>query len=132
MSQQNVEAGLRAMDALNRRDLDAFLSIMDPDVDGVPRTLALEGGRYHGHDGMRTWLEGLFAVFPDFTAQVVKVRDLGERTLTNLHLRGHGAGSATPLDEMVWQVAWWRNGKCLSWETFQSHTEALAAVGLSE
>jgi len=32
MSQENVELSRRAVDAFNRRDLDAFLALMDPDA----------------------------------------------------------------------------------------------------
>ena len=32
MSQENVEVARQAYDAVNRRDLDAFLELMDPEV----------------------------------------------------------------------------------------------------
>jgi ketosteroid isomerase-like protein len=50
MSQENVELALRAYDAFNRRDWDAFVALMDEDVEIVTRIAAIEGGR-HGHDG---------------------------------------------------------------------------------
>jgi hypothetical protein len=33
MSEENVELAYQAVDALNRRDLDAFLSLCDPDLE---------------------------------------------------------------------------------------------------
>ena len=33
MSQENVESALRAFDAFNRRDLDAYLELLDPAVE---------------------------------------------------------------------------------------------------
>src|SRR6185295_7605734 len=81
MSQENVELGYQTMDAFNRRDLDAFLALMDHDVETVPRTTALEGENYRGHDGVRRWWNQLLAVFPDFRIEVVdEVRDLGDLT----------------------------------------------------
>jgi ketosteroid isomerase-like protein len=43
MSQENVELTYRTFDALNRRDLDAYLALTDEDVEFVPRTSAIEG-----------------------------------------------------------------------------------------
>jgi len=36
MSQENVELHYRSIDAVNRRDLAAFLALMDRDVEAVP------------------------------------------------------------------------------------------------
>jgi hypothetical protein len=47
MSQDNVELALRAYDAFNRRDWDAFVALMDDDVEIVTRIAAIEGGRLH-------------------------------------------------------------------------------------
>ena len=52
MSQENVELAYRVVDAFNRRDLDAYLAVMDDDVEIVSLLAAMEGG-YHGHDGLR-------------------------------------------------------------------------------
>jgi ketosteroid isomerase-like protein len=92
MSQENVELAHRAFDALNRRDLGAFLALMDDDVEAVPRLVAMEGG-YHGHDGIRRWWQNLLDAFPDYSVEIVEVRDLGDLTFIALRNRGHGAGS---------------------------------------
>lgn len=131
MSQENVELVYRAFDAFNRRDLDANLALMDDDVESLPRAVAMEGS-YHGHEGTRRWWEDLLDVFPDFTVQVVEVRDLGDVTLAALRVLGHGAGSDTPTEEAIWHVARWRRGKCIWWRTFSTSDEALEAAGLRE
>jgi hypothetical protein len=43
MSRENVELAYRAIDAFNRRDLGGFLSLMDDDVEGFSRIVAIEG-----------------------------------------------------------------------------------------
>jgi hypothetical protein len=63
MSQQNLEAFKRGVSAFNRRDLAAWLELFDPDVEGVPLLVAVEGG-YHGHTGMRRWWGNLLDVSP--------------------------------------------------------------------
>ena len=44
MSEENVERGYMAIDAFNRRDLDAFLAVCDEEVESVSRIAAIEGG----------------------------------------------------------------------------------------
>jgi ketosteroid isomerase-like protein len=80
MSQENVGMVYQAIDAFNRRDLDGFLALMDPDVEFTPYEVAVQGGRpYRGHDGVRTWWEESFAVLPDLRAEIDEVRDGGDR-----------------------------------------------------
>jgi ketosteroid isomerase-like protein len=131
MSQENVELHHRCIDAFNRRDLNALLALMDDDVEAVSRLVAIEG-TLKGHDGIRRWWKSWFDVWPDYNIEVVEVRDLGDGTLATLHALGHGAGSDVPFEDMAWQLARWRRGKCVLWRVFNDRAEALEAVGLSE
>ena len=131
MSQENVERTYRAMDAVNRRDLDTLLALADDDVEAVPAAVAVDGG-YQGHEGMRRWWKNWLDVFPDWSIEVVEVRDLGDLTVATLGFRAHGAGSDIPLDQTMWQVVRWERGKYVWWRSFDTRAEALKAVGLSE
>jgi hypothetical protein len=86
MSQENVELVHRAVDAFNRRDLDAFLALSDAAAEVRSLVVAMEGV-YHGHEGVRRWWQELFAASPDFSLEVVEVRDLGDVTLTKMQAR---------------------------------------------
>jgi ketosteroid isomerase-like protein len=130
MSQQNVELYHRCVDAFNRRDLDAFLALMDDEVEAVSRLAAIEGG-LRGHDGIRRWWASWFDVWPDYRLDVVEVRDLGDATLAMLRALGHGAGSDVPFEDNPWQLARWRGGKCVLWRVFNTRDEAFKAVGLN-
>ena len=131
MSQENVELHQEVFDAVNRRDLDALLTLMDDNVESVSRIVAVEGG-LHGHDGVRRWWQNVFEVIPDYNLEVLEVRDVGELTVAALRTSGHGAGSDIPVGENVWHTARWRSGRCVWWSTFYTRAEALEAVGLSE
>ena len=131
MSQENVEITRRAFQAFDDRDLEALLALLDDDVEAFPILAGMEGG-YHGHDGIRRWWAGLLGTFPDFRAEVVEVRDLGDLTLAVLHMRGHGVGSNTPVDAGAWHVSRFRHGKCFGWRVYTSEREALEALGLSQ
>jgi ketosteroid isomerase-like protein len=133
MSEENVERVHRVYDAFNRRDLDDFLASMDPDIELTARFMELEGDPYYrGHDGVREWWRTLLAVFPDFSAEVLEVRDFGDSVLIALRVRGHGADSGVPIDEVLWQASKVRNGRVTWARNFGREADALEAAGLAE
>jgi ketosteroid isomerase-like protein len=133
MSQENVERAYRAFDAINRRDLDAFVGLMDPEVKFTTRFIVMAGDPYYrGHDGIREWWEDLLGIFPDFSVETLEVRDLGDLVIGAVHVRGHGVDSDAPFEETLWGAVEWRNGKVVWWQTFWDEAEALEAVGLRE
>ena len=131
MSQENVEVAHRTVEAFNRRDLDAFLALMDEEVEAVPRLASMEG-KYRGYAGIRRWWESLFQGLPDFTIEVVELRDLGDLTVSVLRFRAHGAASGTPIEQRFWLVSKWRDRKVIWWQTFRDEAEAVKVVGLKE
>ncbi len=137
MSQENVrdnvELHRRANEAFNRRDMDDFLRLADPDVEFTPFERAVEGlGPYRGHAGIRAWWEDIFAAMVDVRAELDEVRDLGEMTLAHGRLRGTGAASGAHFDRHIWQACKWRDGRCFWWCVFEREAEALQALGLGE
>jgi ketosteroid isomerase-like protein len=131
MSQENVELVKAAYEAFNRRDLDTMLALAHDEVVVESRLVAIEGG-YRGLEGVRRWWTNMLDVLPDYKVEAEEVRDLGDVTLARIRARGHGADSATPLEETVWQAVRWQDGKYVWWRTFQREAEALEAAGLSE
>jgi ketosteroid isomerase-like protein len=132
MSQENVELVHQTVDAFNRRDLDAFLALMDPGVEFTPHVVVMEGG-YQGHDGVRRWWQDLLEVFPGWQVEAVEVRDLGNLTLAELRIGGHGGESGTPVNQMLWQLAEWSvDSTAVRVSHHANETEALEAAGLSE
>jgi hypothetical protein len=131
MSQENVELHYRSIDAVNRRDLDAFLALTDEEVEAVSRIVAVEGG-LHGHDGIRRWWEEWFSAFPDYEIAIDGIRDLGDVTIAAMRAVAHGAGSEVPLQDTIWLACRWRQGKCVWWRVSYTQEEALEAAGLSE
>jgi ketosteroid isomerase-like protein len=133
MSRENVELTYQAANALNRRDLDAFLALSDPDLEFHSRLVELEGGEpYRGHDGIQSWWENVLRVFPDFSTEIEQVRDLGDVTVTRARLSGHGTESDAPWEQTQWHVVEWRHKKSIRWRIFMSEAEALKAAGLRE
>lgn len=128
MAEANVELAGRCFDAVNRRDLEGLLALMDEEVEVYSRIVAMEGG-LRGHEGVRRWWQNWFDAFPDYAIEVVEVRDLGEVTLAELRAVGHGAGSEVPFRDEIWHAGRWRGGKCVWWRVFYSRQEAIEAIG---
>ena len=131
MSKQNVELHQRSIDAVNDRDLSAFLALMDDDVEAVSRIAAVEGG-LHGHEGIRRWWDEWLGAFPDYEIEVDEIRDLGDVTVASMRAVGHGAGSNVPFEDNIWLATRWRRGRCIWWRVLYSWDEALEAAGVSE
>jgi ketosteroid isomerase-like protein len=140
MSRENVEVVRRAFEAFNRTyaagitDLSEFLDFLDPDVEWVPIMAILEGTTYHGHEGMRQWIEDVKRDWVAFEPRPEQFRDLGDdRVLVLGAWRAQGRGGDVLLD--IPQAAWLiqiRNGKVVRLQTFTERKKALEAVGLSE
>ena len=131
MSKENIELAYRAFDAINRRDLGAFLALMDDDVEVVSRIVFMGSG-FHGHDGISRWWENWFSVFPDYNIEVVDAGALGDRIVAALRALSNGAGSDVPFEDTMWLASRWRRGKCVWWRTFYTRDDALEAAGLSD
>ena len=66
-----VEPAPLRIDDFNRRDLDAYLALIDPDVEFTPYEVSVQGGDPdRGHDGVRNWWRDSFAVLSDLRAEV--------------------------------------------------------------
>ena len=126
-----MELHYRSIDAFNRRDLEAFLTLMDKDVEAVSRIVAVEGG-LHGHDGIRQWWDNWLEIFPDYKLEVVGMRDLGDATIATFSAVGHGAGSELPFEDNAWLACRWRHGKCIWWQVFRAEADAREAAELAE
>jgi ketosteroid isomerase-like protein len=131
MSQEDVQVVRGTFEAFQRRDLDAFLTAMDPEVEFRSLVLEVEGV-YHGHEGIRAWWESVLAVFPDWCPQVEDARELGDRVLVRVRAEGSGTGSGIVQERDIWQVADVRDGRVRSSAFFRTELEALEAVGLQQ
>jgi hypothetical protein len=131
MSQENVALTRRAFDALNRRDWDGFLALMHEEVEAGSRQVAIEGG-YHAHQGLRRWWTDLFDAFPNYSAQVEELRDLGDVTVARVCGRGQSAHGDAPVVDQFWVSSRWLDGRCVWWRSCSTEREALEAAGLRE
>jgi ketosteroid isomerase-like protein len=135
MSQENLDTFSRGTDAFNRRDFDAWLAELDPEVEwqsALPILLTAGGGVYRGHEDLREMLREIGDTLDELTVEYSEIRDLGDRVLAigQLHTRGNLSGAATESPFAV--VSDFKNGKTIRVRTYLDPQEALEAAGLQE
>ena len=133
MSQENVEVVKALMDAVNRRDIDAFAGVTTSDFEWFPVFAArVEGDVYRGREGIEAFLGEVDETWEEFRPMPEEYRDLGNRVLGLGRLKTRGRGSGVPTDEPWGGVYDVRGGKISRIRTYLDHDEELRAAGLSE
>jgi ketosteroid isomerase-like protein len=135
MSQENVEAFKRFADANNRRDVEALLAELDPEVEWQSAVLGSLGGEatvHRGHDGVREMLRDLYEAFSEFQVQFSEIRDLGDRIVAIGRWITRGEESGVETTPPLASVVDFRNGKAIRVRSYLDPEQALADAGLRE
>ena len=135
MSQENMEKFKVGLEAWNRRDIDALLKVLDPEVEWHPTLPVLLGGEgavYRGHDGARRWLRDQTETFAHVHIEVRRIEDLGDRILSTGRLTARGRASGASIESPHAVLVDMKNGKATLIRTYLDIDEALEAAGLRE
>ena len=108
----SAELAREAFAALERRDFDGFLELMDPDVEFTSLIQESEAKVYCGHAGVRQFLDEMLSVFPDWRPEVESTESFGETALVKVRFQGTGAGSGMSVEQTAWQGRTARDGRC--------------------
>jgi ketosteroid isomerase-like protein len=135
MSQENVEACKRAIEAYNRRDVEALLDELDTEVEWrpvLPVVLGRDETVYRGDDGARQLLRDLDEVLAERHLDFSEIRDVGDHVVAtgSLSIRGKSSGVRTE-SPFSW-VAEFKYGRAIHIQTYLDRNEALEPLGLSE
>jgi ketosteroid isomerase-like protein len=120
----------QAFDAYRRRDLDALLALVDPEVE--VRSLMTEAERttYRGHDGVRDWFDAVFGVFPDWCPELDTTREVAPgKVVAGFCAKATAAASGVHIEQDYWQAARLRNSRILSFGFYRTEADALEALG---
>jgi ketosteroid isomerase-like protein len=134
MSQEDVEAFTRGLEAGNRGDIETLLAELDPEVEWHSALHALLGGEqtvFRGHAGVRAMLEDLNDAFGEVQIEISEIRDLGDGLVAIGHTRTRGKASGAETMTPLALVTEIKNGKTVSLRGFLDPQQALEAVGLS-
>ena len=119
-------------EAFARRDYDAFLIGLDPQVvldtgDAFPET-----NLYHGVEGMRRFLALIDGVWREYRIEPEVIVDFGEGYVLFARHRARGSSSGLEVDHRVGLVGTFRDGQVVRLEFHWVAENALEAAGLSE
>ena len=134
MSEEKAELVKRAADAWNEDDLEAFLAVLDPDIEwhtSIERFFEGPASTFRGHTGIRQfWASYRGEVFERLEVRMDEFRDAGESLLTLGHIMTVGQTSGLELASELAQLWTFRRGKIASSRDFLSHADGLKAAGL--
>ncbi len=131
VSEQDLDVIREAIAAWNEGDAEAVISYLDPDVELVPIRSLLEGGSYHGHDGMRRYADDIAAEWEAMHLQIEEVRDAADGVLVLGRFQATGK-SGVELDAPAAWLTTMRGGKVTRMQAFSTREEALRATGLED
>jgi hypothetical protein len=135
MSEESVDAFNRGLVAYNRRDIDALLAEVDPEVEFQPAPAVLLGGKqtvFRGHRGVHEAIREEDEALALFQVEVSEIRDLGDRILAIGHAHVRGKGSGAEIESPFFLLTELKGTKAISIRGFVDRKEALEAAGLSE
>jgi ketosteroid isomerase-like protein len=133
MSQENLDAFKRGVDAANRRDVAALLEGVDPEVEWHA-VLPMLGGDaiYRGHEGVREFLRDMWGTFAVTRFEFPEIRDLGDQVVAVGRFCARGKGSGAETDMPFGYVVEYKQGMAVRVRAYRDPAEALEAVGLRE
>jgi ketosteroid isomerase-like protein len=133
MSEENVALARKAIDALNRRDFDALLALLSPDVVWEAlEGLSGIGELYRGREEVREWIALMLEDTEEgIDTEIEEVTDLGDdRVFIAVVLTARRRDSGVPFQYRTWQIVWFAEGLITRRQVFWTRAEALKTAGL--
>ena len=135
MSQENVEVGLRMLQAFNDGDIEAIVAECDPTVEWEEQPIPGVEPHYRGHDGVRRWAAAVLGIREELgplQGHLEGVKETDDMVIATVCFEGEGRSSGVRVPMHVHLVLTFRDGKVVRRQVFLSLAEALAAAGLPE
>ena len=116
---------LAALDAANRRDLDAVAALVDDDFVGVvPPEMSAEPDSYVGPDGIRRYFELWYDIVDGLVFEVERFEAEGDWTIGIGSVSGAGRATGLELKLDFALATLLRDGKIVRIEAFPSGDDA--------
>jgi ketosteroid isomerase-like protein len=132
MSEENLNIARQGYEAFNRGDIDAVLSIMDPniewqepDVEGLPFR-----GTHHGPEAVANNVFGLVEEHWDgLHVEAEEFLDAGDRVIVLGRFQGTGKATGRTLDAPYAHVWTLRDGRLVHFRNYTDTANFLQALG---
>jgi len=126
MSEGNVAVLRKAYAAVNRGDVDGVIECVHPDAEFTSLIAEAEGETFRGHEGIRRWWEQVVIPLGGLNGDLEEIRDLGDTLIARV--AGTYRPSGVEVQQTVWTVVHFRDGKATGWEFFRTEGEAVATA----
>jgi len=123
MDRGNADVVLAIADAVNRRDLDALMPLLD---EGIEHRDARRSIAHQGRVGIRRHFDELWKESPEASFSVDEIVEGGEWVVVRQRWRGLADGELT-----TWVAREFHDGRVKRIEVHGSRADALEAAGLS-
>jgi ketosteroid isomerase-like protein len=133
MSQENVEVVRRGFERVVDGDVGAWFELADPEVRVHPRSAEPDAAdEYRGLDGLMEYAVNWYAQWDEYEVEPIDITDAGDHVLVRTRERGVVERTGVEVVQEFSHSFALRDGKVIEWRMYDSHAEALEAVGLSE
>ena len=130
MPDPNTAVLSAAIDAFNRRDVAALLERIHPSVELVPLRSVMEGGDYHGHDGLRRYLRDAEDEIDGMLLRADEFREVGDVVVLLGAIHGRLRASGIEMDMPAAWLVRVEGGKVRYLRAYSDPAGALADAGL--
>jgi ketosteroid isomerase-like protein len=132
MSREHVEILRTVAGEVSDGDAGAWLRAMDPEVRLYPRPEEPGVRRvYEGWDGVMEYMVNWFGQWDDYVADPVEFLDADDQVLVVFRERGRMERGGIEIEQDFSYSFRIRDGLIVEWRAYDSHEQALAAVGLA-
>jgi ketosteroid isomerase-like protein len=130
MSEENLAVARGLEEAFKRDDVDWIFEHVAEEIEFFPQRAATEGS-FHGHAGIRRFLDDNEESFDVFDPSVTEWHTSGDHVvgIGTIRIRGKGSGIETEVPTA--SVMTIRDGLIVRWRDYVDRDKALEAAGLS-
>ena len=132
MSQKNVAALIeKVFEAVNARDTDQLMALVDPEIELHSRLLQVDGRSYRGADGMDSFLREVDEAFEGARWVLDEIiRGTGKGLVVVLRQILRGRASGAPLEVPSFQAWEFRSERPWRVVVYETREEAVEAAAL--
>jgi ketosteroid isomerase-like protein len=133
-SRQSEELVRRVVEATNRKDPEAFVATLSPDVEWEDAVFWTERRRaFRGRAAVRDWLERVWEPWEELRMKAQEIVDATDgRLFVELDLTARGRESGVETQFRFWTVSWIADGRIVRRRAFRERADALEAAGLQD
>ena len=125
MSEQNLEVVERLYATWRRDGFGVVPELMDPQIEYVNPSYAVEPGIRRGYDGFAAAAEAVTSIYGDYEVDNPQLQDLGDRVFVRAWVKTRSHANDVPIEAERGYVFDVRDGKVLRFAWFNDPADAL-------